>query len=37
MPVTSTLAAIVSAPISWAFWRMRVPAWSESTIPTPGV
>ena len=37
MPVTSTLPATVSAPSSWAFWRMSVPAWSESTIPTPGV
>ena len=37
MPVTSTPAATVSAPISCAFWRMSVPAWSESTMPTPGV
>ena len=36
MPVTSTLAATVSAPSSCAFWRMSVPAWSESTMPTPG-
>ena len=36
-PVTSTLPATVSAPRSWAFWRMSVPAWRLSTIPTPGV
>ena len=37
MPVTSTPAATVRAPSSWAFWRISVPAWSESTTPTPGV
>ncbi len=37
MPLTSTPAAIVSAPMSTAFWRISVPAWSESTTPTPGV
>ena len=37
IPVTSTPAAIVSAPISCAASRISVPAWSESTTPTPGV
>ncbi len=37
MPVTSTPAATVRAPSSCAFWRMSVPAWSESTTPTAGV
>ena len=38
MPVTSTLPATTSArPCSCAFWRISVPAWSESTMPTPGV
>ena len=35
-PVTSTPEATVSAPSSWAFLRMSVPASSESTTPTPG-
>ena len=35
-PVTSTPDATVSAPSSWAFRRMSVPASSESTTPTPG-
>jgi len=36
MPVTSTPAATVRAPIAWALSRMSVPAWRESTMPTPG-
>ena len=36
-PVTSTLPATFSAPRSTAFCRISVPAWRESTIPTPGV
>jgi hypothetical protein len=36
MPVTSTPAPTVSAPSSWACFRIRVPASSESTTPTFG-
>ena len=36
IPVTSMLAATVSAPACWASSRISVPARSESTTPTPG-
>ena len=37
MPVTSVCAETVRTPLSWAAWRISVPASSESTTPTPGV
>ncbi len=36
IPVTSTLAATVSAPDCWASSRISVPIRSESTTATPG-
>ena len=35
--MTSLPAATISAPIAWAFSRIRVPPRSESTVPIPGV
>ena len=37
IPVTSVFGTTVNAPSAWASSRIKVPARSESTTPTPGV